>query len=194
MTQPVGATEASPAAPGPEPSSSDSRVAPGGWRVTPSGLFGVVLTGLMIWVLLESQKWPTNAQLLPRTVSVFGLLMLAGYAIQGLVLARSTARRGQIMDIGRLDTSAIGRRQVVLRLALVVGSTALLVLAIWLVGFHWAIPVYVFLALWRLGKIRWWTALLVAAVFEAVLIGVYDHVMHITWHETLLDQLRGGLR
>jgi len=159
-------------------------------RLTPSAGFGLLLAVLMIWVLVEAQKWPANAQLLPRAVSIFGLLMLTGYAIQELALRRvQPSGRRQIMDIGRLDSSAFSARQVATRLTLVIGSTAGLVLAIWAVGFHLAIPVYVFLALWRLGRTRWWTALLVAAAFEALLIGVYDHVMHVTWHETLLDNL-----
>jgi hypothetical protein len=160
------------------------------WRLTPTGGFGLLLAGLMVWVLFESQKWPANAQLLPRVVSVFGLVMLASYAIQEMLLARTqVARRRQIMDVGRLDVSGFSRRQVVGRLVLVIGSTVALVLAIWAVGFHAAIPVYVFLALWQVGRTRWWQALVAAAAFEVLLIGVYDRVMHVTWHETLLDRL-----
>ena len=161
-----------------------------GWRLSPNAVFALVLAGLMLWVLVEAQRWPANAQLLPRAVSIFGLIMLVGYALDALVLSRGGARR-QIMDIGRLDTSAIDRGQVVSRLALVVGSTAALVLAIWLVGFHAAIPVYVFVSLWAVGRTRWWTALLVSMAFEALLIGVYDNVMHVTWHETVLNKLFG---
>ncbi|HKH69018.1 MAG TPA: tripartite tricarboxylate transporter TctB family protein [Reyranella sp.] len=162
-----------------------------GWRVSPSAVFALVLAGLMLWVLVEAQRWPANAQLLPRAVSIFGLVMLAGYALDALVFARRGGVRRQIMDIGRLDTSAIDRRQVVSRLALMVGSTSVLVLAIWLVGFHAAIPVYVFVSLSAVGRTRWWTALLISVAFEALLIGVYDNVMHVTWHETLLAKISG---
>jgi len=174
-----------------EPRIDQARATGRGVRFDPNLLFALVLAGLMVWVLFEARRWPANAQLLPRAVAIFGLLMLAGYLVESVLVTRRGSEPRQIMDIGRLDTSAIDRRQVVSRLALVVGSTAALVLAIWLVGFHAAIPVYVFVALWAVGGTRWWAALAASIAFEALLIGVYDNVMHVTWHETVMTKLLG---
>lgn len=163
------------------------------WRPTPSGVFAAVLGAFMVWVLIEAPRWPANAQVLPRVVSLFGLLMLAGYVVQNLLLASGRAP-GQIMDIGRLDTGALSRREVRTRLALVFGGTAALVVGVWAVGFHVAVPIYVFLWLWRLGGVRWWMALLAAAAFVLLLVGLYDQVIRVTWHETLIDRALGRQR
>lgn len=162
------------------------------WRPTPSGVFALLLAAMMGWFLFESSKWPAGAALLPRVISIFGLVMLAFYAVQSLW--RAPAPGGavrQIMDVGRLDTGALTRQQVLSRILLVVGTTAALSLAIWAVGFHVAIPSYVFLALATVGKVRWWKALLAAGFFLAVLIGLYDNLIHITWHTTLIEQTMG---
>lgn len=164
------------------------------WHPTPSGIFGLLLAAIMAWFLVESAKWPAGAALLPRVISIFGLLVLALYAAQSFLAPAARGAARQIMDVGRLDTGALSRQQVLSRILLVVGTTAVLALAVWAVGFHVAIPAYVFLALVTVGKVRWWKALFAAGVFLAVLIGLYDNLIHITWHTTLLDQLLGRAR
>ena len=162
-----------------------------GWRLTPNGGFMLVIAAMAVFFLVRSFEWPAGTALMPRLVSGAALLVVVLYGVDALRKGPGAAQ-GRIMDVGRLETGDLTRRQVRLRMAEIAATLVALVGAVWAVGFHLAIPIYVFLSLWRLGHTRWWTALLTAAAFEALLVGLYDNVIHITWHTTLLDQLLRG--
>jgi hypothetical protein len=181
-------TEGAPAGPLPGAPSIVQRLRPG-----PNGLFALLLAivcGYFVWAALS---WPSGAALLPRTAGTFGLLMLAGYAVSSL--RGQSANSGQILDVGRLDhgdTDAVAVRARTLR---AIGSLLVLVALIWLVGFHIAIPTFVAFYLWYWGKVSWWRSVLAGAIFLGIIVGLYDNVMHVSWHTSVLDSLlgRGGI-
>ena len=95
------------------------------------------------------------------------------------------------MDIGRMRSDlppSVMRR----RFAQSTGTLVALVGSIWLFGFHVSIPVYVFLYLWLVGKVRPWIAVLPAILFEALLIGFYDRLLHTNWHTPILLPFLGS--
>ena len=161
-------------------------------RPGPNGLFALLLAVVCGYFVWAAMSWPSGAALMPRTAGSFGLLMLLGYAISSL--RGQSANRGQILDVGRLqhgDTDTVAVRSRTYR---AIGSLLALVLLIWLVGFHVAIPTFVGFYLWYWGRVSWWRAVLAGAIFLGIIVGLYDNIMHVTWHTSLLDSLlgRGG--
>jgi hypothetical protein len=65
-------------------------------------------------------------------------------------------------------------------------TTAMLFVSVWVIGFHVAIPIYVFAYLMVYGGVRWWVALLCAAFFEAFMVVAYDIVIRQAWPEPLI--------
>ena len=72
-----------------------------------------------------------------------------------------------------------------------IGSLVGIVVLIWLLGFHIAIPTFVGFYLWYWGKVDWWRAVLAGAIFLGIIVGLYDNVMHVSWHTSVLDMLLG---
>jgi hypothetical protein len=134
-------------------------------------------------------SWPSGAALLPRTAGIFGLLMLAGYAVSSL--RGKGANTGQILDVGRLQHGDTDEAAVRSRTVRAIGSLLVLVLLIWLVGFHIALPTFVAFYLWHWGQVTWWRAVLAGAIFLGIIVGLYDNIMHVTWHTSVLDSLMG---
>ncbi|MFN0071491.1 MAG: tripartite tricarboxylate transporter TctB family protein [Chloroflexota bacterium] len=161
-------------------------------RLGPNGWFALLLAVVCSYFVWAAMSWPSGAALLPRTAGIFGLLMLAGYAISSF--QGRGANTGQILDVGRLehgDTDTVAVRGRTLR---AIGSLLVLVLSIWAVGFHVAIPTFVSFYLWYWGKVDWWRAVIAGVIFLGIIVGLYDNVLHVTWHTSLLDMLlgRGG--
>jgi hypothetical protein len=137
------------------------------------------------YLIIASLNWPLGAALMPRLVAAVGLFLLALRVVQ---LARNSGRSsGQIMDTGFASTD-LGLSHVK-RFTTVFGSLILLCLAIWLVGWHIALPAYVVLYLRFPGEVRWWVSLLVGAAFLALLVGVYDIVFQTPWNEPAILRL-----
>lgn len=96
---------------------------------------------------------------------------------------RKAIEQGMIMDLGfRLGEDPQGERR---RAALYFGTLVALILAVWLVGFHVGLPVWVaaYLLFWTRAK--WPHALAAALAFEAFIIGILDLTLDIFWFEPL---------
>lgn len=96
---------------------------------------------------------------------------------------RKAIEQGMIMDLGfRLGEDPQGERR---RAALYFGTIIALILAVWLVGFHIGLPVWVaaYLLFWTRAK--WPHALAAALAFEAFIIGILDLTLDIFWFEPL---------
>jgi len=88
------------------------------------------------------------------------------------------------MDTGFIlgdDPKAEGRRFV-----RIFGFTALLYLAIWVLGIHIALPCLLFLYLMIYGKAGWLWSGIIALLFVALIVGFYDYGLHIVWPESLV--------
>jgi len=88
---------------------------------------------------------------------------------------------GQIMDIGfRSGDDIKGERGRFIRIScFIVG----LYLAIWLLGFHIAMPAGILFYVRVYGKMSWVGSVFLALFFVVLLFGVYDHLLNATWHE-----------
>src|SRR5262245_34927777 len=84
-------------------------------KLGPNGLFALLLAIICGYFVWAAMSWPSGAALMPRTAGVFGLVMLAGYAVSSL--RGQGANKGQILDVGRLehgdtDSAAVRRRTI----------------------------------------------------------------------------------
>ncbi|HWP59973.1 MAG TPA: tripartite tricarboxylate transporter permease [Candidatus Acidoferrales bacterium] len=155
------------------------------------GLFLLGSAGLFAYFVVASQQWPASAALLPRMVGGIGLLLLMIFVVQRLwPPAAGAAAATRILDIGFRD-SELDPKEVSKRIFRVVGSMGGLVAGVWLVGFHITIPLFLFSYCTAFGGMKRLNALIVAAVFEVFMIGVYDRLVHVVWNEPVLLRMLG---
>jgi len=145
------------------------------------------ITGfIFLAFLIQSFWWPAGSVLLPRVAVIAGLPFLVVRAVS--VIRHRSDPVGQIMDLGFTvgkDPAAERRR-----FGLLMGAVVGLLVSIWLVGFHFAIPLWV-LGYLRLGNIRWVWALFWAVAFESFIYGVFDMVIITPWPQPVLFSLLG---
>jgi hypothetical protein len=143
---------------------------------------------IFVYFLVDARSWPIGAALLPTVVACAGMVLLGLHIAARLRPSTRPAR--QILDIafGSLD---VDEREQRVRTARMLCSILLLFLGIWLVGFHVALPTYVFAYLLFFGHVRWWWAVTAAVVFELLILGVYDRALHTAWNTPVLHQLLG---
>jgi hypothetical protein len=131
------------------------------------------------YLFVESLSWPLGAALMPWILLSIGVPFWL-YRLAFLIF-RAKEESSQIMDIGfRLGDDSSGARARFIRIcSFIVG----LYLAIWLFGFHVALPLGILFYVRVYGEVGWGWSLVVALLFLAILIGVYDKLLHATWHE-----------
>jgi hypothetical protein len=144
----------------------------------------LLVGGLFGYMFIDSLGWHPDVARLPRIASGTGLLVLVIYAVRR---ARSYGRQGDkqaILDLG-FDEEGLDRRTIIVRTGRFVLTTLGLFAGCWLLGFHTAIPLYVFTYLFVWGHLRWYWCLLAAASFEAYMLVAYDLAIHAQWPEPL---------
>ena len=141
-----------------------------------------------VYMFIDSFNWPEGATLMPRIAVLVGTpfwLIRAATVLTGTREKR--IEEGDIMDTGFIlgdDPRTEGRRFV-----RIFGFTALMYVAIWVLGVHIALPGMLFIYLFHYGRAGWlWSAGL-ALVFLALIVGFYDWGVHIVWPEPLLGPL-----
>lgn len=153
-----------------------------------TALFATMLAESYGWPFGTHGGWPKGAYLMPRIAIAFGTVFLI---LRIFALVRSTRSKpqvaGRIMDIGFTipEDRKVGTR----RFALITGAIVGLVAGIWLVGWFITLPLWVFLYLKFVGKVRWWWAVLTAAIFWGVVYGLYDKTFYTTFNDPLLHVL-----
>lgn len=144
-----------------------------------------------LYLFIDSFNWPEGATLMPRIAVLVGTPF---WIIRVAALLRGAPEKrmeeGDIMDTGFIlgdDPRAEGRRFV-----RIFGFTALLYLAIWLIGVHVALPLMLFLYLTYYGRAGWPGSAGVALAFLALIVGFYDLSLHIVWPEPVLGLWPAG--
>jgi hypothetical protein len=150
----------------------------------------LLLLGVFVFMWIESADWPLGAALFPRLAAVLGVLAIIAFATQLLWRLRCSATfvEGRILDLP-WSTGDTDARTVKQRAYVIVASIGGLWLGVWLVGFHVAIPVYLFSQLVLLGNCRWWSATLVALAALGIIIGVYDELLQVSWNQPAIVAL-----
>lgn len=94
--------------------------------------------------------------------------------------AASSEQPGQIMDTGFLETTD-ARSVVALRWVQLFGTTAALLLGVWIIGFHIAVPAYTVLYLIIFGKAKWYWTIIPAAFILIVVNFIYGYLLIAEW-------------
>ena len=153
------------------------------------------LFAYMIW---ESFDWRYEAKLAPRIVIGVGtpFWLIRVFALARILATRARsqggyggvrdeeASAGQIMDMGFYLSAGAG-----LRFFIGSGSIVAFVVAVWLLGWHIAIPGYIVLYLRFVAKLKWWLAISLAAGFGGGVMLLYDTLMNTNWNEPVLLKL-----
>ncbi len=170
----------------------DTEAAPRKFRLSLEMAGEVVLLlgvgAFFVYMFIDSFNWPEGATLMPRIAVLVGTPF---WLIRAATVLRGTREKrmeeGDIMDTGFIlgdDPRTEGRRFV-----RIFGFTALMYVAIWVLGVHIALPGILFLYLIYYGRAGWlWSAGL-ALAFLALIVGFYDWGIHIVWPESLLGPL-----
>ncbi len=145
----------------------------------------LMVGGFFIYLFIESLQWSLGSALMPWiTVGIGAPFWL--YRIL-VLLVRAKDAPSQIMDIGfRTGGDPTGERTRFFRICFFIVG---LYLAIWLFGFHIALPACMLFYLRVYGEISWWWAFGVALLFLALIMGVYGRLLGATWNEPLVLQL-----
>jgi len=140
----------------------------------------LMVGGFFIYLFIESLQWALGSALMPWITVGIGVPF---WLYRLIVLIRQTkdAPPAQIMDLGfRTGGDPTGERARFFQICFFIVG---LYLAIWLFGFHIALPVGILFYLRVYGHVSWWWSCGVALLFLALIIGVYDRLLGATWHE-----------
>ena len=147
----------------------------------------VLLLGVgafFLYLFIDSFSYPEGADLMPRIAVLVGTPF---WLIRVWTLLMGTPEKrieeGDIMDTGFIlgdDPKTESRRFV-----RIFGFTALMYVAIWLIGVHVALPGMLFLYLMYYGRAGWLVSAGSALAFLALIVGFYDYALHIIWPESV---------
>ena len=146
-----------------------------------------IVTGYFIYLLIAVGDLRPEAARLPRMTAIGGLVLVAAFIAQKVWAAthgKSKTTR-QILDTG-FDEEGLSKRLVVIRTIRLATWFGGMLAAIWFVGYHVAVPVFVFFYLLVFGKTRWWLAAIGGAAFFVLIYGLFDLVLHTIWPEPAL--------
>ncbi len=148
-----------------------------------------IVGSFFVYMFIESFGWPEGSALMPRIAIVMGTPF---WIARLITLVRSTRETStdMIMDLGfRTGADPRGERMRFIRICLfIVGLYA----AIWLVGFHIALPLGVFLYTLVYSRAGWIGSAILGLLFLALIVGVYDNFLNATWHDPPLLRLFWG--
>jgi hypothetical protein len=140
----------------------------------------LLVGALFAYMLLDSVPWHPDVARLPRIASGTGLVILAIYVVRRVRSYGKPSEKAQILDLG-FDEEGLDQRTIVTRTLRFILTTVGLFVGCWLIGFHSAIPLYVFAYLVKWGNVRWYWALAAAAFFEAYMLVAYDLTIQALW-------------
>ncbi len=165
--------------------------APRGFSVEVLGeiILLAVVGGLFLYMFIGSFSWPEGSALMPRIAIGLGTPFWVLRLIALVRNARATSS-GQIMDLGfRTGADPEGER---MRFARICFYILGLYAAVWLVGFHIAIPLGVFFYVLVYGRAGWIWSTVLGLLFLALIVLVYDRFLNATWHDPPLLRLFWG--
>jgi hypothetical protein len=145
------------------------------------------VTGYFIYLLLAVGDLRPEAARLPRMTAIGGLVLVAGFIAQRVwsIAHGKQNPTTQILDTG-FDEEGLSKRLVVIRTLRLATWFCGMLAAIWFVGYHVAVPVFVFFYLLVFGKTKWWLAATAGAAFFLLIYGLFDLVLHTRWPEPAL--------
>ena len=175
---------------------SDDRPNHAVWkRLVPKMSFDLVLesilvslvTSYFIYLLLAVRNLRPEAARLPTVTALGGLVLVAAFIAQKIWDATHPKQNTavQILDTG-FDEEGLSGRLVLIRTLRLASWFGGMLAAIWFVGYHVTVPVFVFFYLLVFGETKWWLAATAGAVFFLLIYVLFDLVLHTEWPEPAL--------
>ncbi|MGH7845193.1 MAG: tripartite tricarboxylate transporter permease [Candidatus Binatia bacterium] len=146
----------------------------------------LAVAGFFLYLFIPSRDWPWGARLVPQLAVIIGtpfLIIRIIYVLRILFWSRAVGvvTPSQIMDMGfRVGDDPKGEGKRWIRILSAIG---VLYLGIWLVGFHVALPLWVFVYMVWFGKANYFLAGGIALAFLGLIVGVYGHLIRVPWHD-----------
>jgi hypothetical protein len=154
----------------------------------------IFITIIIAIAVVTATRWSWDTRLFPIVIGIPALLMALYQVIVEFKRWRQSAGPeqappAQIMDIS-IDQS-IPKEVVARRTAVALAWIFSLVLAIWLVGFLIATPLFVFFYLRYEARATYPMAVLVAAVTLLFIWGLFDQILHTAWPDAVIFRILG---
>jgi hypothetical protein len=160
---------------------------PRGRLVRPSrrAFFPAIIAVLAAWGLTETAAWPIKTALYPRVIGIPLLVLAVAETVLSL-RGKEAAGGGEAMDVSFSDEvpAGVARRRTVSIVAWMVGFY----LAISLIGFPRAIPLFICAYLRGQAKEAWSISLLLPAVAWLGFYLLFVRLLHLPFGEGLLWQ------
>lgn len=143
-----------------------------------------IVGGMFTYLFVQSFSWPVGAALMPRITVALGAPFWVWRLVSLIRSAQEQTSDEQIMDLGfRTGADPKGERARFFRICF---SIIGLYLAIWLLGFHIALPLGVAVYVYVYGRVGLIWSAVMGLMFLGLILGVYDHFLNATWHEAPL--------
>lgn len=150
-------------------------------------LFTLFAVAVFTYVAFAARNWPPGSRLFPWAVAIpMALLSLVQLGVE-LYRSGTHADRdekpytGDLQVDWNVDTSVV-RRNAANFFAWLLG----LVLAVWLIGFFFSVPLFTFLYLKVQAREKWLLSLALSASTLVFLVGVFELILHVPWPQPLL--------
>lgn len=150
----------------------------------------LLVAAFFIYMINESFRWKLGASIIPWVAVAVGtpFLILRFLSVLWPSADETVGAQQQIMDIG-FGTSDDGLAG--MRFFRICAYIIALYLAIWLLGFHIALPLgtALYLYVWGRAGLLWSAGL--GLMFLGLIVGIYGELLHASWHEPLIPTLLG---
>ncbi len=158
------------------------------------GLFTLLLAALFGYSISAAREWPFSAAMFPIIVGVPGFFLAAALALRIALHGQDNPKESQTQsgtpgDL-YLDESLLrgeGLKRTIIIFAWILG----LFFLGWLLGQRIALPLFVFLYLKVGSKEGWMISIAVTLAVAIFLLGIFDQVVHVSWHQGVLFRWLG---
>ncbi len=151
-------------------------------------LFCVFLIAVAGYALWSAVGWTFKAKLFPLTVSI-PLIILAVTQLLMEIFGKAETREGQAMDVEFASDVApeLARRRAVGAFLWVGGF----ILLVYLLGFPWAVPVFIFSYLSRQSRVGLPLSFALTAATWLFFYGLFQRLLHLPFEEGVIQTWLG---
>ena len=135
---------------------------------------GVIIMACAGWAVYAATAWPWKAALFPIAIGIPVFCLAAAEVVWSLV-GSADSERAMDFEMSADVPAAVASRRTVLTVAWMVGFFA----AIALIGFPYAVPLFVFLYLKVQGREGWIFSFLFSAAVWLFFYLVFDRLLHL---------------
>lgn len=156
-------------------------------------LFDLLVVGLLGGVVVSAAQWPFETSLFPLVIGVpIFALALAQLGKDALAMRSDPSQEGTpvLESIPDVPTDrSVPTHLVFRRAGGFYGSAIGLYLLILMVGFHFAVPLFLIAFLRFYAKASWILVLVLTSAILVLMFGVFDQLLHVPWPEPLIRSL-----